>query len=154
MAEKTSGKNPSARQDAGLGQACWHSGYMAALSVLGPTTRSLLRVLGLCLGTGCPSASQRISQPAGLSPCSRDFQRVCLKAKGTTCRQVLGLLSCPNQHLKAGSFFLRVIGPALGWASAFRSEDRTHKPEETELSSLEDRELEILSCGRWRPRVR
>lgn len=108
MAEETSG--PSARQDAGLGQACWHFGYMAALSVLGLTTRSLLGILGLCLETGCPSASQRTNQPAGLSPCSRDVRSLS-DGPGTTCRQVLGLLGCPNHHLKAGAFFLRVIGP-------------------------------------------
>lgn len=63
MAEETSGKDPSARQDAGLDQACWHSGYMQHVP-LGPATRFLLRILGLCLGSGCPSVSQRTSQPA------------------------------------------------------------------------------------------
>lgn len=34
-AAETSGRDPFAREDAGLNQACWHSGHMVALSVLG-----------------------------------------------------------------------------------------------------------------------
>lgn len=56
MAEETSGKDPSARQDAGLGQACWHSGYMQHVP-LGPATRSLLRKwLPLCFPKNQPAS--------------------------------------------------------------------------------------------------